>query len=162
MTATTQTLTGKLAGLGTAARLVIAVVGAVVVATVANAIIAAIAHGAGVSHAFVPLQFGTYTGLTVLGTLLGGLGWTIVRSRSTNAAALLRRLVPAVLLVSFVPDIAIGASHSEAHTTWGGVAALMVMHLAVGASAVAAFVTALPVSAAPAAHQSPAVTATQA
>lgn len=43
----------------------------------------------------------------------------------------LRRLVPAVLIASFVPDLALGVSGSS----WAGVAALMVMHLGVAAVA---------------------------
>jgi hypothetical protein len=157
MTAATHTLPGKLAGLSTPARLGVAVVAAVVAATVANTIIAAIAHGAGVSRLFRPLQFGTYTSLTVLGTLIAGLAWTAIRARSANAAALLRWLVPLVLALSFIPDILVGTGHSQAHTTWGGVIALMVMHVSVAASAVTALLILLPVSA-----QGTAVTTSQA
>jgi hypothetical protein len=114
----------------------LAVITAVVLATVVNTIVAAIAHGAGASHKFPPLQFAAYTSLGLLG----------IRSKSSAPAQLLSKLVPAVIVVSFIPDILVGVNKSEAHTSWGAVIALMIMHLCVAAIAVASFTKFLPVS----------------
>jgi hypothetical protein len=123
----------------------LAVVVAVVASTIVDSVVALIAHGAGASHGFRPLEFPTYTALTVVGVVLGALAWQAVRSRSRRPAEVLRRLVPGVLALSFVPDILVGVTKSQAHTSWGAVAALMVMHLVVGSVAVLTFATLLPV-----------------
>jgi hypothetical protein len=52
--------------------------------------------------------------------------------------------VPAVIAVSLIPDLAVDAGKLYAHTTWGGVAALMIMHLAVAACAVTAYLVFMP------------------
>ena len=135
----------RFTGLSTPAALATAVVAAVAGSTVLNTVIAAIAHAAGASHSFRPLQIGTYTALTVVGVLIGALAWNGVRTRSARPATILRRLVPTVLALSFIPDIVVGVSKSQPHTTWGAVAALMCMHLVVGAVSIAVFTTLLPV-----------------
>jgi hypothetical protein len=119
-------------------------VAAVVVGALGTTVIAAIAHGAGVSHAFSPLDPGAYIALIVLGVLGGAVGWQVVRAKADRPAQLLRNLVPVVLILSFIPDIAIGVSGSD-HATWGGVIALMSAHVVVAAAAVTSFVTLLPV-----------------
>jgi hypothetical protein len=124
----------------------LAVITAVVLATVVNTIVAAIAHGAGASHKFPPLQFAAYTSLGLLGILFAAIAWTVIRSKSSAPAQLLSKLVPAVIVVSFIPDILVGVNKSEAHTSWGAVIALMIMHLCVAAIAVASFTKFLPVS----------------
>ena len=100
--------------------------------------IALIARAAGASHDFRPLTPGSYLPLTVLGVLAGAIGWQIVRRRATRPAALLRWLVPVVVALSLIPDIAVGAGTSPG-VSWGAVSALMLMHLAVAAVAVAVY-----------------------
>jgi len=129
----------------TAAAVPAAIVAAVVVGDLASTAIAAIAHHAGVTHSFAPLQFGTYTALIVLGVTGGAVGWQLVRYRVTNPRWLLARLVPIVLVLSFIPDILIGISKAETATTWGGVIALMAMHVVVATAAVASYLYFLPV-----------------
>jgi Family of unknown function (DUF6069) len=115
---------------------------AAVTGIVSCLIIATIAKAAGVPHAFGPLS--TYPVLVVIGVVAGGLGWNIVRRRSADARRLLARLVPAVLILSFIPDVIVGVTKALPHTTWGGIAALMAMHLAVAAGAVASYRRFLP------------------
>jgi hypothetical protein len=122
-----------------------AIVVAAVAGIVSCLIIATIAKAAGAPHAFGP--FSTYPVLVVIGVVAGGLGWNIVRRRSADPARLLGRLVPAVLILSFIPDVIVGATKALPHTTWGGVAALMVMHLAVAVGAVASYRRFLPAGA---------------
>lgn len=142
--ATTNPPSGHLRNLPTAVALPLAIVVAVVVGALGTTAIAAIAHGAGVSHSFSPLQPGAYIGLIVLGVLGGGVGWQLVRARANKPQELLRTLVPVVLVLSFIPDITIGILGSD-HATWGGVIALMAAHVVVAASAVTSFVIFLPV-----------------
>jgi uncharacterized protein DUF6069 len=121
----------------------IAVVAAIAVGSVATAVVAGIAHSAGVSHTFKPLTAGAYIGLIVVGVLAGCAGWQLVRARVSDPGKVLRRLVPLVVVVSFVPDLAIGISGAD-HATWGGVLALMCAHVVVAAAAVTSFSVFLP------------------
>jgi hypothetical protein len=127
-----------------AATLPAAIISAVVVGDLASYAIAAIAHAAGVAHSFRPLQLATFTALILAGVLAGGLGWQLVRTRAARPGRLLSRLVPAVLVLSFIPDLLLGISKGL-DATWGGVAALMCMHVAVAAAAVTSYSLFLPV-----------------
>jgi uncharacterized membrane protein YtjA (UPF0391 family) len=127
-------------------QLPLAVVVAAVPAAIANVVIAAIAHSAGVSHSFVPLQFTSFVTFTVLGLIAGAFGWTSVRSRATHPAKVLKKLVPAVVILSFIPDVIVGATHGEAATTWGGISGLMVMHLVVATTGVLSYRAFLPLA----------------
>ncbi len=121
-------------------------VAASVVAVALNAVVALIAHAAGASDDFQPLTFPAYATFTVLGILAGAAGWVLIRSRARRPGALLRLLVPIVLVVSFVPDLLVGADGSAPGASWGAVAALMVMHVVVAAVAVTAYTRLWPVS----------------
>jgi hypothetical protein len=122
----------------------LAVAAAVVVGALGTTVVAGIAHAAGVSHSFSPLHPGTYIALIVLGVLGGAVGWQLIRARARQPAKLLRTLVPAVVILSCIPDIAIGIAGGF-HATWGGVIALMAAHVVVATTAVASFATLLPV-----------------
>ena len=58
----------------------------------------------------------------------------------------MRRVVPVVLALSFVPDLAVGISRAQAHTTWTGVLGLIAMHLVVAAVAVPVYARVMPVT----------------
>jgi hypothetical protein len=84
-----------------------------------------------------------------LGLLTAVVAWELVRRRAGDPAAVMRRLVPIVVVRSWVPDVVLGATHRAgtshvAHTTWGEVAALMVMHLFVAAIGLGLFSQLLP------------------
>ena len=133
-----------------------ALVTSVVASLIVELIIAAIAHGAGAYSDFQPLTFGGLLGPTVLGLLTAVVVWELVRRRAGNPVAVMRRLAPIVVVLSWVPDIALGATHKAgtspvAHTTWGEVAALMVMHLFVAAIGLGLFNWLLPLRRRPAA-----------
>jgi hypothetical protein len=119
-------------------------IGTAAVAVAVNAIVAAIAHAAGVSDDFQPLQLPAYASFTVIGVLAAAAAWAIIRARSARPARLLRTLVPAVVIVSLIPDIMVGISDSRPGTSWGAVIALMVMHVVVAAVAVPAYQRLLP------------------
>ncbi|KUN29322.1 hypothetical protein AQJ23_00605 [Streptomyces antibioticus] len=118
--------------------------GTAAVAVGLNAVVAAIAHAAGASHDFQPLQFSAYAPFTVFGVLVGAAGWAIVRARSAHPSGLLRNLVLGVVILSLIPDIMVGVSDSQPGTSWGAVVALMVMHVVVAAVAVPAYHPLLP------------------
>ncbi|MER6159335.1 DUF6069 family protein [Streptomyces sp. NPDC001868] len=117
------------------------------IAVAVNAIVAATAHAAGASDDFQPLQLAAYAPLTVFGILAAAAAWAIIRARSARPARLLGILVPAVLIVSLIPDIMVGISDSRPGTGWGAVIALMVMHVVVAAVAVPAYQRLLPLPA---------------
>lgn len=135
---------GSLRNLPTAMAFPLAVVAAVVVGTLGTAVIAATAHAAGVAHSFSPLHPGTYIAFIVLGVLGGAVGWQLIRAKARQPATLLRTLVPVVVSLSFIPDIAIGITGGF-HATWGGAIALMAAHVVVATAAVTSFATLLPV-----------------
>ncbi len=122
-----------------------ALVAAIAIGVAGTVVVAAIAHAAGVSQSFTPLKTGSYVGLIILGVLAGGASWQMVRTRAGDPERVLRRLVPLVVLVSFVPDVVIGVTGAD-HATWGGVAALMCAHVVVACAAVVSFSLFLPVT----------------
>ena len=141
--ATFQPRSRTLRNLPTAVAFPLAVVAAVVVGALGTTVIAAIAHGAGVSHSFSPLHPGSYIALIVLGVLGGAAAWQLVRVKARQPSRVLRSLVPAVVILSFIPDIVIGITGSF-HATWGGVIALMAAHVVVAMAAVTSFAALLP------------------
>jgi H+/Cl- antiporter ClcA len=141
----TMTATSTPRRLKTIAAMPAAVAAAVLVGDLVSMVIARMAHGAGVSQSFAPLHFATYTSLIVLGVIGGAVGWQLLRTRATYPRRLLARLVPLVLLLSFVPDVLMGITKAETGTTWGGVLALMAMHIVVASAAVGSYLHFLPV-----------------
>jgi hypothetical protein len=139
----------------------IALPAALVASVVASLIVElVIAHGAGAYSDFQPLTLGGLIGPTVLGLLTAVVVWELVRRRAGDPVAVMRRLVPIVVVLSWVPDVVLGATHREAttqvaHTTWGEVAALMVMHLFVAAIGLGMFSWLLPLRRRPAAPSGP-------
>ncbi|MGW5655542.1 DUF6069 family protein [Streptomyces humi] len=117
------------------------VLAAVVAASVADTVISLIALAAGAPDDFQPLKAGSYIFLTAVGTVLGALGWAVVRKVARDPEALTRRLVPAVVVVSFVPDFLLYGSGGAI-----GVAALLLMHVAVAVVAVFAYRKVMPLS----------------
>jgi NADH:ubiquinone oxidoreductase subunit K len=131
--------------LGTALRTG-AVAGAI--AGVTNVVISAIARGPlGVRDDFVPLTPSPVVMWTILGAIIGAVGWRLIVNRSDHSRALLNTLVPTVLVLSLIPDVALLATDSVAGQTTGGVVALMVMHVVTAVIAVTAYRRVMPVSA---------------
>jgi len=121
----------------------------IVAASVLNEVIALLSIAAGASEDFQPLQPGSFISFTFLGVLIGAAGWAVVRRRSADPRALLSRLVPAVVVVSFIPDLMMFFSDYKAHADAAGIIGLIVMHVAVAAVAVPAYHRALPLNAVP-------------
>ena len=126
-----------------------ALVASVAAALISELILAAIAHGAGASPDFPPLTFRRMLGPTFVGLLTAVVVWELVRRRAGDPVAVMRRLAPIVIVLSWVPDVVLGATHQDAtgplpDTTWGEVAVLMVMHLVVAAIGLGLFSRLLP------------------
>jgi hypothetical protein len=134
---------------------VIALISAVLISVVVELIIVAVAHGAGANSDFTPLTAAALIGPTVIGLFGAVVAWNLVRSRAKDPVKVMMRLAPTVVLLSWIPDIQLGASHREAHTTWGEVAVLMVMHLFVAAIGIGIFSQVLPLRRTPAPQMSP-------
>jgi hypothetical protein len=66
---------------------------------------------------------------TMLGAVIGAAGWHLIVNRSAHSRALLNTLVPSVLVLSFIPDVALLAIDSVPGQTTAGVVILMVMHI---------------------------------
>jgi hypothetical protein len=113
--------------------------------TLATSVIAFVSHAAGVSDDFDPIAPAAYLTLVVIGVSLASLSWFAIARRTANPRTILTRLVPAVVLISFIPDILLGVNQSEPSTTWGAVASLMLMHLAVAAITVPTLARLIPV-----------------
>lgn len=114
-----------------------ALTSAALAASLVNLALAWASHAAGASQAFLALRPATFLPLTVIGTLAGVLGWSVIRARSSRPAAVLRLLVPLVLLLSWIPDILVGVTAALPGTSWTGVVGLMLMHVSVTVAAVA-------------------------
>lgn len=116
---------------------------AFVAAGVVNSVIAFVARALGVDPTVVTgLQVPAYLSLTLLGALLGAIGWVIVRGRAADPAAVLRWLVPAAVVVSWIPDLLLGLQAG-----WG-VLWLVLMHPVVATAGVLAYRRFLPLPAA--------------
>ncbi|TDV48662.1 DUF6069 family protein [Actinophytocola oryzae] len=122
---------------------IVAAVGiAAVAAVVVNLGIGSLARQITSVGDFGPLNPAAFLPLTLLGVVAGAAGWAAVRRNAKRPASLLRRLVPSVVLASFVPDIALYFVASVGVTP---ILVLMVMHLAVAVISVPVFSLVLPV-----------------
>ncbi|MCL6735092.1 DUF6069 family protein [Streptomyces neyagawaensis] len=117
------------------------VLAAIVAASLADAVIALLALAVGAPDDFQPLEPGSYIFLTAVGMVAGVIGWAIVRKVSKDPEALMRWLVPTVVVVSFVPDFLL---FGEGGVT--GVVALLLMHVVVAVVAVFAYRKVMPLS----------------
>jgi hypothetical protein len=131
------------AGTGTASRTVasprrtvVLTAAGVVVAGAATSIVALTVTALGAADDFAPLRPAVYLPFVAIGVIATVIGWRIIRAKAANPAAVLRILVPAVLLVSFVPDAFLIATGFIPGTTLVGGLSLSVMHVIVAAVAV--------------------------
>ncbi len=127
----------------------VALVASVGASLIVEVIIAAVAHAAGASADFRPLTLAGLLGPTIVALMIALVVWELVRRRAADAVAVMRWLVPVGVVVSWLPDVALGTTHRIAtgpapDTTWGEVVVLMVMHVFAAAIAVGLFSRLLP------------------
>ncbi len=126
---------------------VLLAIGAAAVAGIIGCfIIATIAKAAGAPRDFQAFRLASYALLVIVGVTIGAVGWNVVRHRSADPQRLLARLVPIVLVLTLIPDVLVGVTKGLPYTTWGGVIALMLMHVLVAAAAVVSYRRFLPVT----------------
>ncbi|MEV6237119.1 DUF6069 family protein [Lentzea sp. NPDC051838] len=124
-------------------KVVLGVVAAIVIAAVGNAIVSYLAQALGADPVAVEgLQPKGYVVLTALGVIIAAFAWASIRKRAKDPARTLGKLVPIVVVLSFLADVPVfflpGASVI-------GVVALMAMHVVVAVVAVPIFRRVLPV-----------------
>jgi H+/Cl- antiporter ClcA len=107
-----------------------------------TAVVTLAAKGIDATAARTGLTVQEYVPTTVLGVLAGTAGWWTVRRTAHHPRAVLRILVPAVVLASFVPDLVVLANGR----TLLNVVALLLMHLVVATITVCALVRILPLN----------------
>ncbi len=123
-------------------RAAVILIAATALAIAINALVAYIALTAGVSSTFGGLTAPAYTSMTIVGMVVGWVGWRVIATRARNPRKALTIAVPAVLVASFVPDILLATLQFMPGTTATAVAALAVMHVVVVAIAVPAYASA--------------------
>ncbi len=137
-TAPTHTATaGAASWKSTAAAAGIGAVGGLVI----NSVIAVVARSVFDAPAtFQPLTLPAYGFFTVLGAIIGAVGWHLIATRARHATRLLGWLVPTLLVLSLIPDLMLLVDKTvQPGTTTAGVIALMLMHFGVAAAAVPAY-----------------------
>lgn len=117
-------------------RTVLLTAAGVAVAGAATSIVAFTVISLGAADGFAPLRPAIYLPFVAIGVIASIVGWRLIRSRAANPAAVLRVLVPAVLLASFIPDVVLIVTGFITGTTLVGGLALSTMHLIVAAVAV--------------------------
>ncbi len=118
-----------------------------VIAAAVNAVIAAVARSAfDVSDDFQPLTPGPIVMWSILGALIGAAGWRLFVNRSADSRALLNTLVPAVVALSFIPDVVLLATDAMPGTTTAAVLSLMLLHLVTAVIVVTAYRRSMPTS----------------
>lgn len=125
------------------AKIVLGVTAAAVLASLGNAAVSYLAQALGADPNTVEgLKPQGYVVLTAFGVIIAAFAWASIRKRAKDPAHTLGKLVPIVVVVSFLADVPVfflpGASAV-------GVIALMVMHVVVAAVAVPIFRRVLPV-----------------
>jgi hypothetical protein len=129
----TRTSTGKV---------VLGVAGAIVIAAIGNAVVSYVAQKFGADpNAVEGLKPQGYVVLTALGVIIAAFAWASVRKRAKDPARTLGKLVPIVVVVSFLADVPVFFLPG---TSVVGVLALMVMHVVVAAVSVPIFRRVLP------------------
>jgi hypothetical protein len=134
MTTRTKAGTGKVA---------LGVVAAVVIASIGNAVVSYSAQALGADpKAVLGLYPQVFVVLTALGVLIAAFAWASIRKRAKDPARTLGKLVPIVVVLSWLLDIPL---FFQPGADVVGIVALMVMHVVVAAAAVPVFRRVLPV-----------------
>jgi hypothetical protein len=120
-------------------------VAALAAAAVADTAIALLALALGADARMGALSPAVLVPFTVLGMLVACGGWLLVRRLVRDPRRVLRVLVPALLVLSWIPDVAVGVSGGMPGVTVIGVVALMTMHVVAAACSVAAMQRIAPV-----------------
>jgi hypothetical protein len=116
---------------------------AAIVAAAINFGVSALAQAVTSGPEFIPLSPFAFIPYTVFGVTAGAVGWAMIRRVVQHPAAVLRWLVPTVIVVSFIPDLVL---YAGSHAGFVPILALMVMHVVVALVAVPVYARVLPVT----------------
>lgn len=122
----------------TRARVPLVLALAAAVAVGVDALVAQVAITAGAPSTYGPLMLPAHASFAIAGVVIGWFAWRAVHRRSTDPRRTLRRLVPLVVLASFVPDVLLLVLGFVPGANVPAVVALMLMHLVVLACALPA------------------------
>ena len=126
-------------------KVILGVPAAIVLASAANTAVSFAAQGLGASPEVIQgLTPAAYVFFTAVGVIIAAVAWALIRRKAARPNALLRKLVPIVVAVSLLPDLALFAIPGASPV---GVIALMLMHVVVAAIAVPVFQKVLPLPA---------------
>ena len=128
MTAQTQRSAPSMSRRGV---VVLTLLAAAIVAVLANTVVAFAGIAAGAGASFAPLMVAVYAPFTVLGLVLGYVGWRVVRARVSNPLRVFRVLVPALAVLSFLPDVTSASVGFIPNSSVTGFVSLMIMHVVV-------------------------------
>jgi hypothetical protein len=123
------------------ARVLLGIAAAAVVSIALNAVVALVASALNPNGTHMGLVVTAYAPLTVIGVLAGTIGWAAVRRYAGNARAVLRVLVPVVVVLSFIPDFGLLISGMADAANLVG---LLLMHVVVATVTVTAVSRVLP------------------
>lgn len=138
---TTTTTTGTTASTGRG-RIAIAAILAAVLTGAVNSAIAVIAVAVGVA-AIMPLNPPIDVAFSVLASIAGAIGWSIANRHANDPRRVMAWLAPAVLLVSFVPDVLLAVATGRS-TGIAPILALSLMHVTTIVIAIAVYARLLP------------------
>ena len=124
------------------ARTIVILALASIVAIALNAVVAFLAVQAGASSSYAPLTLPVFAAFTVIGVVVGWIGWRIVQRRAANPSRVLAVLVPAVVVASLVPNVVLLVTEFIPGTNAAAVWALMAMHVIVAGVGVIGYVLA--------------------
>jgi hypothetical protein len=124
--------------------ILLSVLAAGVLAAIVNVIIGIAARAAGADSALGGMSVPAEISFTIIGVLIGAAGWAFIRRVAKRPGRVLAVLVPLLLVVSFIPDLAIGAQLSTA-AAWTAVVGLVIMHVVTIAIAVPVYRRFLPI-----------------
>ena len=117
-------------------RTVLLIAAGIAVAGAATSAVALTVTALGAADDFAPLRPALYLPFVAIGVIAAVIGWRLIRSRAANPVAVLRVLVPVVLLASFIPDAILIVTRFIPGTTLVGGLSLSAMHIIVAAVAV--------------------------
>jgi hypothetical protein len=124
-------------------KVVLGVAAAIVIASIGNAAVSYVAQVLGAdANAVQGLLPRGYVVLTALGVIIAAFAWASIRKRAKDPARTLSKLVPIVVVLSWLLDVPL---FFQPGSSVLGVVALMVMHVVVAAVAVPIFHRVLPV-----------------
>ena len=107
---------------------------AAIVAVVVNAVLVAVAQAAGIAPGFMALSYPPVAFLSAVGVVGATVVYWLIAGRSADPDRVFVRVAAVVLVLSFVPDVALLFADDAA--TIPGVIVLMVMHVVVAAASI--------------------------